>query len=73
MRNIDICYWIDERGIPQVDFVADNDKDIYTYWGQHRNKLPGRKFKSLSRWIQPKLVTINYKKVETFLNLLLWA
>lgn len=31
MGDIDIYYWIAECGISQVDFVADNGKDIYTY------------------------------------------
>lgn len=77
VRELNIYYWTNERGMAEVDFVVDNGCDVIPIEVKAETNLQAKSLKSYREKFQPKLSVrtsmSDYKRQDWLLNLPLWA
>lgn len=77
VRELNIYYWTNERGMAEVDFVVDNGCDVIPIEVKAETNLQAKSLKSYREKFQPKLSVrtsmSDYKRQDRLLNLPLWA
>ena len=77
VRELNIYYWTNERGMAEVDFVVDNGCDVIPIEVKAETNLQAKSLKSYREKFQPKLSVrtsmSDYKRHDWLLNLPLWA
>lgn len=77
VRELNIYYWTNERGMAEVDFVVDNGCDVIPIEVKAEMNLQAKSLKSYREKFQPKLSVrtsmSDYKRQDWLLNLPLWA
>lgn len=77
VRELNIYYWTNERGMAEVDFVVDNGCDVIPIEVKAEANLQAKSLKSYREKFQPKLSVrtsmSDYKRQDWLLNLPLWA
>jgi predicted AAA+ superfamily ATPase len=77
IKGLDTYYWTNDRGIAEIDFIADNGSDIIPIEVKAETNLKAKSLKTYYEKFHPKLSIrtsmADYKKEDWLLNLPLYA